>query len=100
MPKQKHVAENAGVYSAIKSIEECDPEDVYCISVPKTGNFVANGIVVKNCDALRYAVYTAFPRGSFSHPDENITYDQLRKKVFGESDYPLMNEMGMGGGYF
>lgn len=50
-------------------------------------------------DALRYAIYSAFPTGSFSHPDENITYDQLRKKVFGENDYPLMGEMGMGGGY-
>ena len=89
---------NAGIYSAVKSIEECENEDVYCISVPSTGNFVANGMVVKNCDALRYAVYSAFPRGEFSHPDENISYDQLRKKVFGNNDCPLMGDMG--GGYF
>ncbi len=46
-------------------------------------------------DALRYACYTAFPDGEFSHPDENITIDQLKKKVYGESWDPL----GFGGGY-
>ncbi len=49
---------NAGKYSKIKSIEEDGYEDVYCLSVPSTGNFVANGIVVKNCDALRYILAT------------------------------------------
>ena len=30
-------------------------EDVYCISVPEVGHFsLANGAIVKNCDALRY----------------------------------------------
>lgn len=38
------------------------------------------------CDAMRYAVCSAFPRGEFSHPDENISYDQLRRKVFGGGD--------------
>ena len=43
-------------------------------------------------DALRYAVCSAFPEGDFGHPDENISYDQLRRKVFGqESDWnPLL----------
>lgn len=35
-------------------------------------------------DALRYACYSAFPSGEFSHPDENLTIDQLRRKVYGE----------------
>lgn len=38
------------------------------------------------CDALRYAIYSAFPQGEFNHPDENISYDQLRRKVFNEND--------------
>ena len=98
MPKQDAVAENAGVYSGIASIEECESEDVYCISVPSTGNFVANGIVVRNCDALRYAVCSAFPMGEFSHPDENISYDQLRRKVFEDDSW---GPLGPGaGGYF
>lgn len=71
-----------GVYSKIKSIEEDGCEDVYCISVPETGNFIANGMVIANCDALRYAVCSAFPQGEFAHPDENLSYEQYRRKVF------------------
>lgn len=73
-------------YCRVKYCVKDGFEDVYCISVPATGNFVANGMVVKNCDALRYAVCSAFPQGEFSHPDENISYDQLRKKVFQDED--------------
>jgi len=51
-------------------------------------------------DALRYAVCTAFPQGEFSNPDENLTIEQLRRKVFNENDgYGYMNP-GMSGGYF
>lgn len=87
MPKQKHVAENAGVYSGIASIEECENEDVYCICVPSTGNFVANGMVIANCDALRYAVCTAFPTGEFAHADENLNYDHYRRKIFEDDSW-------------
>jgi len=47
-------------------------------------------------DALRYAVCSAFPQGEFAHPDENISYDQLRKKVFGGDDMygQFNNEVG------
>lgn len=90
MPKQKHALVHVGLYSAVKSVEECEPEDVYCISVPSTGNFVANGIVVKNCDALRYAVVSAFPQGEFDHPDENISHDQLRRQVFGDEGFGML----------
>jgi PBSX family phage terminase large subunit len=48
-------------------------------------------------DALRYAVCSAFPEGEFSHPDENISYDQLRRKAFGEDGYGFINPAG---GYF
>jgi PBSX family phage terminase large subunit len=51
-------------------------------------------------DALRYAVYTAFPQGEFNNPDENLTIDQLRRKVYNENDgYGYMNPQ-IGGGYF
>lgn len=86
-----------GVYSKVKSVEEDGVEDVYCISVPATGNFVANGMVIANCDALRYAVCSAFPRGEFNHPDENISYDQLRRIVFEDDGYGFINPTG---GYF
>lgn len=51
-----------------------------------------------SCDALRYACVTAFPEGLFSHPDENLTNAQLKKKVFG-GDENLMGFEGVGG-YF
>jgi hypothetical protein len=86
-----------GVYSKVKSIEEDGIEDVYCINVPKTGNFIANGIVVKNCDALRYACVSAFPNGDFGSPDENLTIDQLRRKVYQEDmGYGFMNASSSG----
>jgi hypothetical protein len=37
-------------------------------------------------DALRYAICSAFPTAEFSHPDEHLTYDQLRRQVFGYED--------------
>lgn len=51
------------------------------------------------CDALRYAVCSAFPQGELNHPDENISYDQLRRKVFDQEGYGYMNP-NMTGGYF
>lgn len=37
-------------------------------------------------DSLRYACSSAFPQGEFSHPDENLTVEQLKRKIY-ESDY-------------
>ena len=86
MQKLGVVVGHVGVYSEIKSIEECSPEDVYCISVPSTGNFVANGIITRQCDALRYAVCTAFPQGEFDNPNDDINYDRYRRRVLGPDD--------------
>ncbi len=53
------VESNVRSYSRVKMIEEDGVEDVYCLTIPDTGNFVANGIVVKNCiDAARYVSFT------------------------------------------
>ena len=38
------------------------------------------------CDALRYAIYSAFPQGLLSHPDEELSYARLRRKVFETDD--------------
>ena len=86
-------------YVEIESIKELpEKEDVYCIGVEEIGNFIANGMVISNCDALRYAVVSAFPDGEFDHPDENISYEQLRRNVFGEQQGMFMNPGN--GGYF
>ena len=48
------------------------------------------------CDALRYALASAFPTGELSHADENITIEQLRQKVYGGGDMFSLNP-GSGG---
>lgn len=49
-------------------------------------------------DAIRYACCSAFPRGEFNSPDENISYDQLRRQVFGGGDiYDQFNSQVAGG---
>lgn len=47
------------------------------------------------CDALRYAVCSAFPQGELSHPDENISYEQLRRKVFQDDSWGPLGPEGM-----
>lgn len=46
------------------------------------------------CDALRYAVCSAFPQGEFSSPDDHLSYDQYRRKVFGHDETGFYGEMG------
>lgn len=50
-------------------------------------------------DSCRYLCASAFPSGQLSHPDEELTYDQLRRKVYGDEGYGYLNP-GMAGGYF
>jgi PBSX family phage terminase large subunit len=47
-------------------------------------------------DSLRYSIYTAFPRGLFSHPDEFLTIEQIKQNIYGESFNPLFS----GGTYY
>lgn len=49
-------------------------------------------------DALRYLCYTAFPSGQFSHPDDNLTIDQLRRKVYGGEE-DILGIGAVAGGY-
>lgn len=86
------------VEKKIQSIRRLEKkEEVYCLA-SENGNFIANGVIVKNCDALRYAIYSAFPQGDFGHPDENLTIDEIRKNVYGDSGF---NPLAMpSGGYF
>lgn len=45
-------------------------------------------------DAMRYAICSAFPQGEFNHPDENISYEQLRRQVFGYDENNLFGDAG------
>ena len=49
-------------------------------------------------DSLRYACYSGFPSGEFNNPDENLTIEQIRKQVYGESENLL--GFGSSGGYY
>ena len=51
------------------------------------------------CDALRYACVTAFPTGEFAHPDENLSYDQYRRKILTDDNdgWGAMLNAPMGG---
>jgi PBSX family phage terminase large subunit len=49
-------------------------------------------------DALRYCVFSAFPTGEFTHPDENISIEQLRRKVYGDDGHGYLHSGA--GGYF
>ena len=50
-------------------------------------------------DALRYAIASAFPSGELSHPDENLSIDQLRRKVYGDDSIGFLSP-NAGGGYY
>lgn len=49
-------------------------------------------------DATRYLCFSAFPTGEFMHPDEELSIDQLRQKVYGFEDSLGFNQGG--GGYY
>ncbi len=42
-------------------------------------------------DALRYACFSAFPRAEFHNPDENLTIEQLRRKINSDDEPNLYN---------
>lgn len=46
------------VEESVKSVEPSGFGDVYSITVDEAHTYFANDILVKNCDALRYAVVT------------------------------------------
>ena len=73
-------------FEKIKRISEKGKDTVYCMKVEKNSNFIANGIIVANCDSLRYAIASAFPQGELNNPDEQMTISQIRKQVYGNEE--------------
>ncbi len=49
-------------------------------------------------DSLRYACCSAFPQGEFNSPDEYLTVEQMKRKIYQDDGYGYMNA-GIGGGY-
>lgn len=60
MPDRDFVPGNVPIVGVkVKSIRRMNKlEDVYCLAAQNNGNMIANGIIVKNCDALRYILAT------------------------------------------
>ena len=76
-------------YVGVKGVRKKENENVYCLTTMKNGNFIANGMVIKNCDAMRYAVYTHFyvkEQGRMTARDVDTLYNQ----AMGGSDLPPM----------
>ena len=72
---QKQNTENSA--TIIAKLKHCGQEDVYATTTTN-GFFVANGVVVSNCDAIRYAI-TAIPKLYSSETGEN-----KEKRIFNE----------------
>jgi PBSX family phage terminase large subunit len=49
------------------------------------------------CDALRYALVSAFPTGELYNPDEFLSIEQIRRNVYGEEFNPIAQSTG---GYY
>lgn len=92
--KLKHVPENAVQnYVGIKSIKYVGKADVYNMEVRNHHNFsVCGGFIIHNCcDALRYAVMTAWKQIKHWLPAETeekvLMADIMRKEVEEENGY-------------
>ncbi len=91
---------NLVIHKSCKTLIDHIQSYTWC---PKAADRGEDKPVKKNdhiIDCARYAIYSAFPRGEFNSPDENLSIDQLRRKVYQENEgYGFMNP-SMGGGYF
>ncbi len=59
MTKESTAQENALIVGVrIKSIKRAGKADVYCLAGLRNGTMIANGIITRNCDALRYALHS------------------------------------------
>ena len=59
----------------IVKLKHCGQEDVYNITVEKEHNYYANGILVKNCDAIRYGLDYMRPRDATRKPFKQQDFD-------------------------
>lgn len=67
---------------------------VYNLEVEDVHEYVANGILVSNCDAMRYAIFTHMPDGEtvdYSHYQSN----EIRRRIYGDSQ-SLSEILGQG----
>ncbi len=80
---------NLVIHKSCKTLTECIQTYSWCPKAADRGEDRPLKEKEHILDALRYACYSAFPQGEFSHPDEFLTLDQLKRKVYGEVWDPL-----------
>lgn len=78
---------NLVIHQSCKTLIECIQSYAWCPKAAERGEDKPLKVKEHICDALRYCCYSAFPGGCFSHPDENLTIEQLRRKVYGGDDH-------------
>jgi len=64
----------------IKSIKRAGLADVYCLAGLRNGTMIANGIITRNCDALRYALQTHKVQTYNPYKDSHNPTDWNRSK--------------------
>lgn len=70
----------------IKSLRKIQKrENVYCLSAKNNRTMVANGIITRNCDALRYAIYSHF--GKRTNLDYHKPHDDLGRGLGYNPDF-------------
>lgn len=52
-----------------------------------------------SCDSLRYAICSAFPQGEFDSPDEYLSIEQIKRKIYENEGYGFIDGNPIGG-YF
>jgi PBSX family phage terminase large subunit len=77
---------NLVVHKSCKTLLECIQSYSWDPKAAERGEDKPLKVREHIIDATRYACFTAFPRGEFSHPDEHLTIEQLRRKVYGGNE--------------
>lgn len=97
MEKQDFVLENAQIQEVkVRSIKRSGFSDVYCLSAKQNNNFIANGIIIHNCDALRYLIASEFPDGEVQNERESWTIDKWRREM---NEFDPMEALSRGMGF-
>ena len=76
----------------VKSLKKAGKADVYCLSAEKNRTIIANGIITGNCDALRYALFTAFGK--------RMSMDLHEPKPVAEQQMQNLQDLGFMGRRF
>ena len=77
---------NIVIQAACKTLIEQLQSYAWCPKASERGEDKPIKSADHSCDALRYSLTPFMKTGEFSNPDEYLSYDQLRRKVFQDDD--------------